>query len=367
MSKEKIKVLLSSPSSIRIGGVNDFTKRLLKNINGQLFSMAYIPHGRRTQEVVKYRLPFRFLADIYNFYISLNKYKPDIVHINTSLYFFTTVRNIFFILLCNKKNIPVFYYIHGWENRTYEFFLKKDIFREIFTNIFTSLKKIVVLSNEFKIKLSNMRLDKNKISLSTPIIDRNIYLNQKIVEGKLKLLFCSNIKKEKGVFLVVDSLKELSKVTDNFELNILGKGNDLALLKKIVSESNLDKNINIRGYVSASEKLNFFKESHVFLLPTVHGEGFPMVITEALASGNVIIATPSGGILDYVKEGKNGYLIKSNPPSSREIFEKIIKINNERDNMKKMSISNAALSSAFDKKVISKDIERIYMETFINN
>ena len=98
MPKEKIKVLLSSPSSIRIGGVNDFTKRLLKNINGHLFSMAYIPHGRRTQEIVKYRLPFRFLADIYNFYLSLNKYKPDIVHINTSLYFFTTVRNIFFII-----------------------------------------------------------------------------------------------------------------------------------------------------------------------------------------------------------------------------------------------------------------------------
>jgi glycosyltransferase involved in cell wall biosynthesis len=65
--------------------------------------------------------------------------------------------------------------------------------------------------------------------------------------------------------------------------------------------------IRYHGLVTPEEKRRFFKDAHVFCLPTRMFEGQPISILEAYASGCVVVTTGQRGILDVFGDGVNGF------------------------------------------------------------
>jgi glycosyltransferase involved in cell wall biosynthesis len=62
------------------------------------------------------------------------------------------------------------------------------------------------------------------------------------------------------------------------------------------------------GYITERKRIaELYSESHIFLFASP-AENFPCVILEAMASGCCIVATPSGGVVEQITDGENGFL-----------------------------------------------------------
>ena len=92
----------------------------------------------------------------------------------------------------------------------------------------------------------------------------------------------------------------------DISLVIAGSGPKKDELLTLAADLNLS-NVDFVGYVKESEKQRLFKESLLYILPSMM-EGYVTTGIEALASGTAVIGSDTFGINDYIEHGKTGYL-----------------------------------------------------------
>jgi phosphatidylinositol alpha-1,6-mannosyltransferase len=112
----------------------------------------------------------------------------------------------------------------------------------------------------------------------------------------------------------IETLLEAAEVLQNRRDIIFligGDGRDLPSARKIVQEKKLD-NVRLLGSVSDGDLPRYYAASDMFVLPSKTGEGFPLVVLEALASGLPVIATRSGGHVEIISDGETGYVVEPN-------------------------------------------------------
>jgi glycosyltransferase involved in cell wall biosynthesis len=97
-----------------------------------------------------------------------------------------------------------------------------------------------------------------------------------------------------------------SRLGDRADLWIGGAGPEMANIQALASG---DPSIRLLGYVPEQDLPALYQDADLFVLPSRTGEGFGLVVLEAMASGLPVIATESGGVVDIVVEGVNGLLV----------------------------------------------------------
>lgn len=135
-------------------------------------------------------------------------------------------------------------------------------------------------------------------------VDKNKFLEPKrVYDGKhLNVLFVGEVNQRKGIRQVLEAAKCINSKEVVF--NIVGTGREYcADLYEPYKQY-----VNFMGRVPFEELLNQLQTSHVFIFPTM-GEGFGLVLLEAMAAGLPVITTANCGGADIVKEGVNGFLV----------------------------------------------------------
>jgi len=148
--------------------------------------------------------------------------------------------------------------------------------------------------------------------------------NEIFCDDKIKILFLSNLRKEKGLFDFLLAIPEIAKFNKNLEFIISGDWRDnetkIEFDKFVREYPNLP--IIFTGPVSGKSKFDLLASSDIFVLPTYYpAEGHPWVIVEAMAAGLPIITTNQGAITESVKDGINGFIVEKRNPY--QIAEKI--------------------------------------------
>ncbi|MGH9043995.1 MAG: glycosyltransferase family 4 protein [Acidimicrobiales bacterium] len=108
-----------------------------------------------------------------------------------------------------------------------------------------------------------------------------------------------------GIDLLIEAWhrEDLGKVA---ELCIGGSGADMDRLAQMAGD---DPSIRLLGHVPEHELAELYRNADLFVLPSRSGEGFGLVVLEAMACGLPVLATRCGGVTDVVEDGTNGRLV----------------------------------------------------------
>ena len=147
-------------------------------------------------------------------------------------------------------------------------------------------------------------------------VDTAMYQQRNHSETGKKLLFVGRLASIKGLPVLIDAIKLLVMNYPNLVLTIVGDGPDRRLLEEQTKQLGLESNIHFIGPLSQTEVANNLASTDVFVLPSF-GEGVPVVLMEAMASGVPVVATQIAGIPELVEDGISGYLV---PPGDQKLL-----------------------------------------------
>ena len=202
----------------------------------------------------------------------------------------------------------------------------------IFGFFYNFADRIIVNSKEFNREFSHFFKIKPK-TIYNPIISatnikRNIDLSY-LTKKKIKLISVGRLTKIKNQIVILKALN-LIKDKFNFELLILGKGNELNNLKNFVDENNLSKNIIFKGY--KDDPIKYINKSNV-LIHASKFEGLPNVLIEAQLQKKLVISSncPTGP-KEILLNGKGGYLF--NHKNYNQLSKILLNLKKEKKSIK---------------------------------
>ncbi len=118
----------------------------------------------------------------------------------------------------------------------------------------------------------------------------------------------------KGIHLIIEAFKELSKTMPNVRLLLAGTGEYESQIDELIALSGAQSLITKVPWLDRNGLRELFNASDVFLYPSIPNEGweeqFGYSLMEASSMELPIITTRSGSISELVVDGKTGILIK---------------------------------------------------------
>jgi len=131
---------------------------------------------------------------------------------------------------------------------------------------------------------------------------------------KIQIGYLGRLSDEKGVMNLIFSAKQICENRDDIQFIIAGDGYLREKIEQFIAQNGLNKKIHLIGWIP-HEDTSFFLQSLKLLVIPSYTEGLPNALLEAMACGIPVLATPVGAIPDFIKDGKTGFIMKSNVPS----------------------------------------------------
>jgi glycosyltransferase involved in cell wall biosynthesis len=354
------RILIFSPDINLPGGVNVFIKLLDKYLVQEKFEIKYFFTGAKWSIWKDLFYPLSILVQCLKLKRTLKEFKPELIHLNPSLGLTSIISYFLFLKILKKEGYPALLFIHGWQENLAEKFQHK-FFKLYFKKRFQMADAIVVLANQFKEKLLDLGINSEKIYVASTMVESASYLYpNKDFSKPFKILYCGYMKKEKGLYELLNAVPLIIEKYPETSFSIMGDGKELKKLKSKTKEIGIDNNVHFPGYKTGNDKIKIFKQAHIFVFPS-YSEGFPIVILEAMAAGLPLIITPVGGLADAIKDSKNGFVINTKIPNPKEIADKVIKLIENPNLMKIMSENNMnEAKDKYDAKIVTEKIIKIY-------
>jgi glycosyltransferase involved in cell wall biosynthesis len=166
------------------------------------------------------------------------------------------------------------------------------------------------------------------------------------------LITTSRLFEKNAVGDIIEALKFLPK---SISLKILGEGPLEKKLKSKAKELGVSDRTNFLGFVPQPEIPGHLHKADIFIRPSL-SEGQGISFIEAMASGIPVIATPVGGIPDFLKDGETGLLVE--PRSPRLIAFQVQKLISDRVLHDKIVIAAKRLvKERYDWDLIAKEMK----------
>jgi len=159
-------------------------------------------------------------------------------------------------------------------------------------------------------------------------------------QHSLRLVYVGHVRKQKGVFDLLDSIKLLNdsnplKVTCNFYGPIYEEDSDL-----FAQQVDQIDGAEYGGMLDPDQVITSIANYDVFVFPTYYpGEGHPGVLIEAMIAGLPIITTNFKSIPDLIDHGYNGLLVS--PKNPQELADTIDSLHNNEALLKTMKEQSA--------------------------
>jgi glycosyltransferase involved in cell wall biosynthesis len=177
-----------------------------------------------------------------------------------------------------------------------------------------------------------------------------------LTKDKVVIVTTSRLVEKNAVGDIIESLKYLP---ENVELNIIGIGPLESELKLKVKSLQLEARVKFLGLIKHEDIPDYLHVSDIFIRPSL-SEGMGNSFIEAMATGIPVIATPVGGIVDFLNDGETGLFCKVKDPAS--IAEQVKRLMGNKDLREKIVTSaRKMVSEKYDWNLIAQNMkERVF-------
>lgn len=306
--------------------ISDLSKMLNKKYNVEIIStykldekpafsfpkdvkITYLINDYPRKKEFKLALKEKNIKNIFKYSYQLGKiyilrYLKNMLYIeeNNSKYIITT-REFHNKLVGNNKNRDTIAIAteHNYHNNN-----KKYIKKLCFSC--NNIDYLVLVSEELK-EFYEKLLENTKCIYIPNVIDNVAkYREKKKVNNKL--ITVGRLVKEKGYEDLIDIINIVKNDISNITLDIYGDGELKEVLDQKIKELNLEKNINLRGFVKYDKLIEKFKNYDLYMM-TSHTESFGLVLLEAMSQSVACIGFDSANGVKTLLKDNRGVLIEN--------------------------------------------------------
>lgn len=170
------------------------------------------------------------------------------------------------------------------------------------------------------------------IHVLTNSIETDVFRPLPSIEEELGLVvFWGTLVEKKGIFQLVEAMKEVAQQVSNARLWIIGRDRRDPVsgqmssdkLRNLIRAKGLDASVSLKGGVDRLELPAILSKAQVVALPS-HMEAMPVAWLEAMAMGKAIVASRTGPGPELIDDGVTGLLCDPYDPSS--IAQQIIRL-----------------------------------------
>ena len=229
---------------------------------------------------------------------ALKEFKPDVI-ICHHLYLLTSfVREI-------VKDVKVTSVCHGTCLRQFKTI---ELEREYIRKNISGLDMIFALHEEQRKDIIEIfGIDDKKVRVLGSGYNDSIFFDKgyKRDKEKIEIMFAGKICKSKGLIPFIKSLEKLDYPSDFIHVKMAGTGSDKESYEEIINEAEKSKyKIDFLGKLDQRSLAEEFNKSDIFILPSFY-EGLPVVILEAMACIEYVIATDIPGVKEWIGDKIN--------------------------------------------------------------
>lgn len=127
----------------------------------------------------------------------------------------------------------------------------------------------------------------------------------------------------KGVLELIKAVPIVLEKNKNIRFIIIGDGPLRKDIERELVASGCYGKVSLLGWIQPDDIHKYYNSMKLHILPS-HSEGFAKAAIEAMACGAISIATPVGVLPDIIIEGKTGFILEDNCPTT--IANKIIEV-----------------------------------------
>jgi len=138
------------------------------------------------------------------------------------------------------------------------------------------------------------------------------------------ICYLGALAKDKGVEDAITAFSLINKKGKyNFWVIGMGRISYVDKLRSMCKKLGLKNKVKFWGFVDNLKKFELLAKSHLLINPSVH-EGWGLVNIEANAMGTPVVAYNSSGLIDSVRNGLSGIIVKNNLP--KELAKAVIRM-----------------------------------------
>ena len=286
-------------------------------------------------------------------YAKLQAYQPNVMHVHSLLWAGLAAANI-----KKETNTPYLVTEHRGrfvDNEYVNTGERQEMALPELVPALSGAAKVLCVSSLLMPYLQH-RVESAELGILANMVDVAHFTASDIERNKTEafhFICVANMVPLKGHETLLNAFSKMVACGDNVHLTLVGDGWHRSYIQQHAEHLNLNEHVTFTGHLNRSDVKQYLNAADAFVLPSQY-EAFGIVYIEAMSMGLPVIATNSGGAVDFVNEC-NGMLIESNNVDVLYIAMKKLMANINVYDQK--SISEYVVSH-FSKDVIAQKLNR---------
>jgi len=194
-------------------------------------------------------------------------------------------------------------------------------------------------------------------------IDMQKFRHKTIKRDPNMILYINRLEKRKGPKLLIDAFEVIKQRNPDAVLKIGSNGPLRESLEQHVMYLGV-RDVEFLGYITDEEKLDLLSRCSVYTAPSLYGESFGIVLTEAMAMGAPVVAHPNPGYAWVMKGMGRASLVDCRNP---ENYARHIEMMMQEETLRKSWVDWALeYVKQYDYEFVVDSYEKLY-ETYLEN
>lgn len=291
--------------------------------------------------------------------------RPGIIHINGPLNPLAIGRDLVLLTLAKPFGAGLIYHLHGGAYVSH--LPPSRLLRRMIISLLKRPDVILVLGEREASSISLLyKVDSKKVIVLPNAVtipeDRPV----RQPSGPLRVLSLGRLSSEKGLEVLCEAVEQNASLREEIHLRVYGAG---PLQDVLVSrfDAALGSRFEFGGVIGPAERDTAFRWADVLVMPSLHGEGLPMVLLEAMSAGVVPVATPDGMITDVLKDNITGFLIAKGSASAITDGLRRAKAARDEGRLEEMSgLAGALIAERHSLQTYVSELLKVYVRLYVN-